>query len=114
VHDQTLLPCIETILADVSYRKIFGKIDMTNSFFQTLVHPDDIPLTAVNTPFGMYEWVAIPIGETNAPATNQQHMTQALLPFIRKICHVYMDDIIIWSNIVKEHKENVWKMLEAL
>jgi len=41
-------------------------------------------------------------------------MTQALLPLIGKICHVYMDDIIIWSNIVEEHEENIQKVLEAL
>jgi len=55
VHDWTPLPHIKTILADVSHGKIFGKINMTNSFFQALVHPDYILFTAVNTPFGMYE-----------------------------------------------------------
>jgi len=49
------LPHIKTILIDVDYRKIFGKIDMTNSFFQTQVYSDSIILTTVNTPFGMYE-----------------------------------------------------------
>jgi len=79
VRDRTPLPRIETILANVGWGKIFGKIDITNSFFQTLVHLDDVHLTAVNTPFSMYEWVAMPMGGTNAPATHQWCMTQALL-----------------------------------
>jgi len=39
----------------MGYGKIFSKIDMTNSFFQTLVYPDDISLIAVNTWLGMYK-----------------------------------------------------------
>jgi len=45
---------------------------------------------------------------------HQQHMTQALLPLIEQICHVYMDDIIIWSNSVEEHEQNVRRVLKAL
>jgi len=74
VRDQILLLCIETILTDVGYSKFFEKIDMMNSFFQTLVHSDDIPLTAVNTLFGMYEWTVMLIKDTNIPAIHQQYM----------------------------------------
>jgi hypothetical protein len=47
VQDSFPLPCIDDILADCRKGKVFGKMDMTNSFFQTWVHPDDIHLTAV-------------------------------------------------------------------
>jgi len=47
VRDNFPLPCIDDILTDCEKGKIFGKMDMTNSFFQTQVHPDDIHLTAV-------------------------------------------------------------------
>jgi hypothetical protein len=57
----------------------FGqKMDMTNSFFQMRVHPDDIHLTAVTTPLGLYEWLAMPMGLRNSPAIHQCHMTAAL------------------------------------
>jgi hypothetical protein len=45
------LPHIADILADCGNGKVFGSIDMTNSFFQTHMHPDDVKLTAVNTPW---------------------------------------------------------------
>lgn len=38
---------------------------MTNSFFQTCIHPDDIHLTAITTPFGLYEWMVMPQGLKN-------------------------------------------------
>ena len=54
IRDNFPLPCVDDILADCTRGKIFGKMDMTNSFFQTRVHPDDIHLTAVWTPWGSY------------------------------------------------------------
>jgi hypothetical protein len=78
VRDQTPLPRIDDILADCGKGKIFGKIDMTNAFYQTRVHPDDIHLTAIATPLGLYEWTVLPLGGTNGPATHQRRMYQAL------------------------------------
>ena len=87
---------------------------MTNSFFQTQMHPEDVGLTAVNTPWGLYEWVVMPMGITNAPAIHQCWVTAALCPWIGRFCHVYMDDIAIWSRFLDEHSENVTKLLQSL
>jgi hypothetical protein len=78
------------------------------------MHPDDVDLTAVNTPWGLYKWVVMPMGIKNAPAIHQRRVTAALRPWIGRICHVYMDDIAIWSNNVQEHTENVATILQAL
>lgn len=87
---------------------------MTNLFFQTRVHPDDIKFTAVMTPFGLYEWVVMPMGCRNAPVTHQRRMNKVLRKYIGKICHVYLDDIVIWSNSLSEHQANVRTILQAL
>ena len=49
ILDAHPLSCVDDILADCAKGKIWSKLGMTNSFFQTLVHPEDIPLTAVTT-----------------------------------------------------------------
>ena len=72
ILDAHPLPRVDDILADCAKGKIWSKLDMTNSFFQTLVHPDDVPLTAVTTPFGLYEWVVMPMGLKNAPPIHQR------------------------------------------
>jgi hypothetical protein len=41
-------------------------------------------------------------------------MTDALRELIGKICHVYLDDIIIWSQNMEEHERNCAAVLEAL
>jgi len=78
------------------------------------MHPDDVKLTAVNMPWGLYEWVVMPMGIKNAPAIQQCQVTDALQPWIGRICHVYIDDIAIWSNMVNKHVQNVVTILQAL
>jgi len=68
----------DDILANCAKGKIWSKLDMTNSFFQTWVHPDNVHLTAVTTPFGLYKWLTMPMGLWNSPAIHQCHMTAAL------------------------------------
>jgi hypothetical protein len=114
VPDRYPMPRVDDILADCLRGKIWGKMDMTNSFFQTLVHPDDIKYTVMMTPFGLYEWVVMPMGLINSPATHQRRMNHALRKHIGSICHVYLDDIIIWSQTVEEHLANVRTVLTAL
>ena len=114
VTDSFLIPLISEILADLGQGKVFASLDMTNSFFQTRMHPDDVALTAVNTPWGLYEWVVMPMGIKNAPAIHQRRVTCALRPWIGKLCHVYMDDIAIWSRTVEEHTENIATILQSL
>ena len=65
------LPRVQDILADCAKGSIWAKIDMTNAFFQTRIHPDDVKYTAVMTPLGLYEWLVMPMGCRNAPATHQ-------------------------------------------
>ena len=71
VLDAFPLPRVDDILADCGKGKIWSKMDMTNSFFQTCVHPHDIHLTAMTTPFGLYEWLAMPMGLKNSPPIHQ-------------------------------------------
>ena len=78
------------------------------------MHPDDIPLTAVNTPWGLYKWLMMPMGIKNAPAIHQCQVSTALQPFIGKICHVYLDNIVIWSDNLEDHTGNVQRILQTL
>ena len=114
VPDNHPLPRTDDILNDCARGKIWSTIDMTNSFFQTLMHPDDVHLTAVNTPFGLYEWLVMPMGLRNSPAIHQRRVTAALREHIGKICHIYLDDIVIWSDSVEDHIRDVRKIFSAL
>ncbi len=114
VPDNHPLPHVDDILADCAKGKLWAKIDMTNSFFQTCMHLDNVHLTAVTTPFGLYKWLIMPMGCQNVLATHQQWMCTELRPFIGKICHVYLDDITRWSDSIAEHIRNVEMILNML
>ena len=114
ITDSHPLPRIDDILNDCAKGKIWATLDITNSFFQTRMHPDDVHLTAVSTPFGLFEWLVMPMGLKNAPSIHQQRVASALRPHIGKICHIYLDDIVIWSDNLKDHEINVRKVLQSL
>jgi len=87
---------------------------MTNSFFQTRVHLDDVHLTAVTTPLGLYEWLAMLMELQNSLLIHQRQMTAALREYIGKFCHIYLDNIVIWSEDVAEHTKHIDLIMKAL
>jgi len=72
VPDNHPLPLVEDIFRDCAGHNFYGKIDMTNSFFQTWMDPESVKYTAVNTPFGLYEWLVMPMGLQNSPVVHQR------------------------------------------
>lgn len=114
VKDRSPLPNVDEAVRLVGRGKIWSKIDMTNSFFQTRMRKEDIPLTAVKTPWGLYEWVVMPMGLTNAPATHQSRCEEVLGDLVNVICVVYIDNIVVFSNTVEEHEIHVRQVLDRL
>ena len=56
----------------------------------------------------------MPQGLKNAPLIHQRWMNSALCEHIGKLCHIYIDDIIIWSNSIDEHKQHIDIIMKAL
>jgi hypothetical protein len=102
------------VIADTVRGNIWSVLDMTNSFFHTKMDLDSIPYTAITMLFGLYEWMIMPMGLKNALPINQCQMTNALRKHISKICHVYMDVIIIWSESIEEHLKHVRTIMQCM
>lgn len=99
VIDSHPLPRVDDILVDCAKGRIWETIDMTDSFFQTQVHPDDIHDGCY------YAFWALRV---------DGNVTAALRKYLGKICHIYLDDIIIWSQDEVEHEWNVQLIFQAL
>lgn len=89
-------------------------MDMMNSFFQTLVHPDEVHFTAVSTPFGLFEWLVMPMGLRNTPSIHQRRVVHTLRGLLGKFCHIYIDNIIVWADTIEEHEKCLCLAMEAL
>ena len=74
--------------------------------------PESVQLTSFVTPFGQFEFLRMRFGLSQAPRTFQKCMHRILghLPFVK----IFLDDILIFSTTIEDHKEHVMKTLEAL
>jgi hypothetical protein len=114
IKDHTPLPRQDDIIEEMGRAQIRGKIDLPLAYGQLLMDENDIHRTAFKTPFGMFEWIVMPQGLCNAPATFQRFMNWILRRYLGQFCAVYLDDIAIWSNSVIEHIKHVRLILQAL
>jgi flagellar biosynthesis GTPase FlhF len=114
VKNKYPLPLIQEFFDRLSGAKIFSKLDLQSGFNQIRMRPEDVEKTAFGTRYGHYEYLVMPFGLTNAPATFQGMMNEVLQGGIDNFCLVFIDDILIFSRTVKEHKQHLRWVLERL
>lgn len=92
------LPNISDILDQFGQSKYFSSSDLASGFHQVKMYKDGAPKTAFSVPSGHYEFVRMPFGLRNSPATFQRLMDTVLSGLQGIDCFVYLDDIVIYAT----------------
>ena len=115
LKDSTVSPLMSDCLtSNFNGKKWFSKIDLRDGFFNVRIVEKDQHKTAFRTKYGSYEYLVVPFGLTNAPATFTRMMNRILGDLVDRYITVYVDDILISSYTFEEHKEHVAEVFRRL
>jgi hypothetical protein len=108
------LPRIDILFDQLAGAKVFSKIDLRSGYHQIKIKPCDIPKMAFSTRYGLYEYLVMSFGLTNALAYFMYLMNSVFMPELDKFVVVFIDDILIYSKTKEDHANHIRIVLQRL
>jgi hypothetical protein len=107
-------PRIDILFDQLINTKVFSKVDLCSGYHQINIRPENIPKTTFSTRYGLYEYLVMSFGLTNAPAYFIYLMNSEFMPKLDKFVVVFIDDIVIYSKSEEEHARQLRVILQRL
>ena len=108
VKDSHPPPCICETLESLTGAAHYSTFDMNSGFWQVPMDEESKQYTAFTLgSMGLYECESMPFGLCNAPHTFQRLMQNCLGELNLTYCLIYLDDVIVFSDMPEEH---LWRM----
>lgn len=107
VKNKSPLPIVDELLDELAGACWFTKLDLRSGYHQIRLVPGEEHKTAFKTHHGHWEFKVMPFGLTNALATFQNAMNSLFAHMIRRSVLIFMDDILIYSTSLQDHKNHL-------
>jgi hypothetical protein len=108
------LPRIDVLFDQLVGAKVFSKIDLRSGYHQIKIRASDILKTAFSTRYGLYEYLVMSFGLTNAPAYFMYLKNSVFMPELDKFVVVFIDDLLVYSKSEDEHTKHLHTILPRL
>jgi hypothetical protein len=108
------LPRIDILFYQLASVKLFSKVDLHSGYHQIKIRLKDVPKIAFSTRYGLYEYLVVSFGLTNAPAHFMYLMNSVFMPELDKFVVVFIDDILVYSKNEEEHEQHLHTILQRL
>jgi len=112
IKDRTPLPLIGESLDQLSSATIYTKLDIRDAYYNLRIRAGDEWKTTFRTQYSLYKYCVMPFGLTNAPASFQRWMNEILSEYLDIFCVSYLDDILIFSQNLEDHRKHVRTILK--
>jgi hypothetical protein len=108
------LPRIDILFNQLIGAKVFSKVNLHSGYHQIKIHPEDVCKTAFSTMYGLYEYLVMSFGLTNAPTHFMYQMNSVFMLELDKFVVVFIDDILVYSKNGEEHDQHLRIILQQL
>jgi len=112
--DQYPIPLLNDLLDAPRKAQIYSKIDLKSAYHLVCITKRDEWKTAFRTRYGSFKWLMMPFGLSNALSAFQCFMNNIFSDVLDVFVVIYLDDILIYSDNMDNHKKHVKEVLKRL
>ena len=111
-HDT--IPLLNDLLNTPRKAQIYSKIDLKSAYYLVRIAKGNKWKTVFCTYYGSFKWLMMPFGLSNAPSAFQHFINNIFSDLLDVFVVIYLDDILIYSNNMDDHKKHMKEVLRRL